>query len=114
MLLPDAGVRFRPPRGPAVELKTAPVLCARTVALRAGEVRRSPSMGRVPELRRGQRLPDAERRKLGAELRKWYEAGRSVRQLSAETGYSIGRVRRLLIESGVTFRPRGGPHSGSK
>ncbi len=54
------------------------------------------------------RLPDVERRRLGALLRKEYEGGKSVRQLCADTGYSIGRVRGLLQVAGVKFRPRGG------
>jgi DNA-directed RNA polymerase specialized sigma24 family protein len=65
-------------------------------------------MGKTPSLRRGQRLSAKQRDKIGAELLKRYEHGRSVRELCAETGYSIGRVRRLLIEAGVTFRSRGG------
>ncbi|HEU0086250.1 MAG TPA: helix-turn-helix domain-containing protein [Pseudonocardiaceae bacterium] len=71
-------------------------------------------MGKVPDLRRGQRLPDAERAKLGRQLVKRYEAGLSVREICAETGYSIGRVRRLLQEGGVEFRPRGGAQARSK
>jgi hypothetical protein len=67
-------------------------------------------MAKTPELKRGQRLPDAQRAKIGAELIKRYEAGKSVRDICAETGYSIGRVRRLLEESGVEFRERGGAH----
>lgn len=70
-------------------------------------------MSNMPVLSRNQRLPDSERTRVGAMLRERYEAGLSVRQLSRETGYSLGRIRRLLIESGVTFRPRGGAHRGS-
>ena len=70
-------------------------------------------MAKTPELRRGQRLPDGERAKVSAELLKRYQSGRSVREICAETGYSIGRVRRLLIDAGVTFRSRGGGHRRS-
>jgi len=63
---------------------------------------------KTPELGRNQRLPESQRAKLGAELLKRYKAGRSVREICAETGYSIGRTRRLLQEAGVTFRGRGG------
>ena len=62
----------------------------------------------TPKLKRGQRLPRQDQERIGKELLAQYEAGRSVRQLCAETGYSIGRVRRLLEDAGVTFRPRGG------
>lgn len=64
--------------------------------------------GVVPELRRGQRLRGDDRASVGRHLLERYESGESIRQLCAETGYSIGRVRRLLEESGVTFRGRGG------
>lgn len=71
-------------------------------------------MAKTPELKRGQRLPDSQRQKVGAELLKLYQAGRSVRQICAETGYSIGRVRRLLEEAGVTYRHRGGASGRSR
>ena len=44
-------------------------------------------MAKTPELRRGQRLPDGERKKVGAELLKRYQSGHSVREICAETGY---------------------------
>lgn len=65
-------------------------------------------MSQIPQLPRNQRLPDGERVRIGALLRERYESGLSVRQLCAETGYSIGRVRRMLIAAGVEFRQRGG------
>lgn len=65
-------------------------------------------MTKVPELRRGQRLSDTEREHLGADLLKRYQQGSSIRQICQQTGYSIGRVRRLLIGAGVEFRTRGG------
>jgi Helix-turn-helix domain len=67
-----------------------------------------PTMEHLPRLDRGRRMPYADRTAAGAELLKGYQAGKSVRQLCAETGYSIGRTRRLLIEAGVEFRSRGG------
>ena len=68
-------------------------------------------MAKTPPLRRGQRLAKKQRGKIGGELLQRYEQGRSVREICAETGYSIGRVRRLLLEAGVTFRARGGARS---
>ena len=62
----------------------------------------------TPSLTKGQRLPDAERARIGTALLREYESGKSIRQLCASTGYSIGRVRRLLEGVGVTFRGRGG------
>lgn len=44
---------------------------------------------------------------MGRELRARYEAGASVRVLTEETGYSIARVRRLLINAGTIMRRRG-------
>jgi hypothetical protein len=65
-------------------------------------------MAKTPELARNQRVTGAERSKLGSELLKRYQKGASIREICAETGYSIGRVRRLLVDAGVEFRGRGG------
>ena len=62
----------------------------------------------VPTLRRGERLSPAERERIGHELLRRYDGGESIRQLCHDTGFSIGRLRRLLIDAGVTFRTRGG------
>ena len=37
-----------------------------------------------------------------------YAAGESLMRLAEDTGRSFGHVRRLLIDAGVTMRPRGG------
>ena len=63
---------------------------------------------RVPALAKGRRISAAERDKLGKRLLAEYQAGKSIRQICAATGYSIGRVRGLLIDAGVEFRGRGG------
>ena len=63
---------------------------------------------RVPALAKGRRISAAERDKLGKRLLTEYQAGKSIRQICAATGYSIGRVRGLLIDAGVEFRGRGG------
>ena len=63
---------------------------------------------KLPQLQKNVRLPDAERKRVGEALLREYDKGRSIRELCADTGYSIGRVRRLLIEAGVNFRGRGG------
>jgi transcriptional regulator with XRE-family HTH domain len=49
-----------------------------------------------------------KRRSLAQELKAEYEAGASIRALSDETGLSCWSVRRLLSESGVILRARGG------
>ncbi|MFD8732353.1 helix-turn-helix domain-containing protein [Streptomyces sp. NPDC059611] len=48
------------------------------------------------------------RLKLGAELKKAYTAGTSVRTLEHSCGRSYGFVHRLLTEAGITLRTRGG------
>ncbi len=65
-------------------------------------------MTKVPSLSRGKRLQDKERSSVAAELLRRYDGGKSIREICGETGYSIGRVRRLLEEAGVEFRRRGG------
>ena len=62
----------------------------------------------TPVLAPHARLTGARRTKLAEQLAARYEAGESIRQLCASTGYSIGRVRGLLITAEVTFRARGG------
>jgi hypothetical protein len=56
------------------------------------------------------RIAGEQRERLVAQLRAAYEAGQSVRPPAAETGRSYGWVYRLLTDSGVTFRGRGGAH----
>lgn len=51
---------------------------------------------------------------IGQELRKRYEKGDSIRQLAAETGYSIQRVRTVLTATGVVMRARGRNPGASK
>ena len=65
-------------------------------------------MAKLPNLPRGKRLSGEDRSGVGHELLHRYQNGQSIRQLCAETGYSIGRTRRLLEEAGVEFRQRGG------
>ena len=65
-------------------------------------------MATVPDLSRNQSLTGRHREEAARELLARYQAGRSLRGLRAETGYSLGRIRRLLIEAGVEFRRRGG------
>jgi len=62
----------------------------------------------VAELGKGRRVQGGERDKLSADLKKKYAAGASIRELAAATGRSYGFVHRVLSESGVTLRGRGG------
>ena len=61
-----------------------------------------------PQLEKQRRMPDSLRQETGQRLVELYKRGKSVRQLCQETGYSIGRVRRLMDEVGVEYRSRGG------
>ncbi len=47
-------------------------------------------------------------------LKKKYDSGASIRALAEETGRSYGFVHRMLSESGVTLRGRGGATRGKK
>jgi predicted transcriptional regulator len=62
----------------------------------------------VTELGKGRRVTGTERDKLGAELKKKYTQGSSIRELAQSTGRSYGFIHRVLSESGVVLRGRGG------
>ena len=66
------------------------------------------------QLKKGARITGGERSRLAAELRKRYTGGSSIRELAAETGRSYGFVHRILAESGVTLRGRGGATRAKK
>ena len=59
-------------------------------------------------LKKGARITGAERTKLASDLRKQYDKGKSIRELAESHGRSYGFVHRVLTESGVTLRGRGG------
>lgn len=56
----------------------------------------------------GPRLSGKERVKMGRRVTRLYETGRDIRAISERTGLSYTLTRTLLIEQGVTLRPRGG------
>ena len=69
----------------------------------------------VPEtLKKGTRVTGADRSKLATLLSKRYDSGESIRSLAASTGRSYGFVHRILTETGVTLRGRGGATRSSK
>ncbi|MPY55288.1 hypothetical protein FPZ41_44810 [Streptomyces sp. K1PN6] len=77
--------------------------------------RTSHEEARVAEtLKKGSRVTGAARDKLAADLKKKYDSGASIRALAEETGRSYGFVHRMLSESGVTLRGRGGATRGKK
>lgn len=59
-------------------------------------------------LKKGARITGADRAKLARELKKQYAKGKSIRELADSHGRSYGFVHRVLSESGVTVRGRGG------
>jgi hypothetical protein len=63
-------------------------------------------------LKKGARITGAERAKLAADLKKQYDKGRSIRDLADTHGRSYGFVHRVLSESGVDLRGRGGATRG--
>ncbi|MEV6612105.1 MULTISPECIES: helix-turn-helix domain-containing protein [unclassified Kutzneria] len=63
---------------------------------------------KVADLKKGARITGPTRDKLAADLKKKYEKGASIRALAESTGRSYGFVHRVLSESGVTLRGRGG------
>ncbi len=66
----------------------------------------------MADIAKGRRITGAERDKLAGDLQKKYNAGASIRELAAETGRSYGFVHRVLSESGVALRGRGGATRG--
>lgn len=66
------------------------------------------------KLAKGARISGGVRDKLTTDLKKRYESGKSIRELAGETGRSYGFVHRLLAESGVELRGRGGATRGRK
>lgn len=74
-----------------------------------GKVHRGYAGGSIegPQLQIHMRLDDEIADSLGAELRRRYEAGRSIRDIANETTYSIGRVKSLLQRADTPLRSRG-------
>jgi hypothetical protein len=59
-------------------------------------------------LRKGTRVTGEDRNKLATDLKTRYDAGESIRSLATSTGRSYGFIHRILTETGVTLRGRGG------
>lgn len=73
-----------------------------------GVVHKGYEGGRIlPTLRSHEHISQERAAAMGGQLRLHYEEGRSVRDLAAETGYSIQRVRGLLQTARTQIRPRG-------
>jgi Helix-turn-helix domain len=59
-------------------------------------------------IRKGTRVTGADRSKLASDLKARYDAGESIRSLATATGRSYGFIHRILTETGVALRGRGG------
>jgi len=59
-------------------------------------------------IRKGTRVTGADRSKLATDLKARYNAGESIRSLASATGRSYGFIHRILTETGVVLRGRGG------
>ena len=63
-------------------------------------------------LRKGTRVTGEDRSKLATDLKKRYDGGESIRALANATGRSYGFIHRILTETGVSLRGRGGATRG--
>lgn len=61
----------------------------------------------LPYLLPNEHIEEERAEEIGKQLRLMYQVGRSVRDLSDESGYSIQRVRMLLHSADTKMRPRG-------
>jgi len=59
-------------------------------------------------LRKGTRVTGEDRNRLATDLKTRYDAGESIRSLATSTGRSYGFIHRILTETGVSLRGRGG------
>lgn len=65
-------------------------------------------MAESTTLRKGTRVTGEDRSRLATDLRSRYDAGESIRSLATSTGRSYGFIHRILTETGVALRGRGG------
>lgn len=96
----------RPPGGASVATIERPIA--------AGRLLERGSHLAVTTSDRGRRVVGSERQSLAKDLVKRYTSGESIRALAASTGRSYGFVHRVLTESGVQLRQRGGARRRKK
>ena len=65
-------------------------------------------MAESTTLRKGTRVTGEDRNLLATDLKNRYDAGESIRSLATSTGRSYGFIHRILTETGVALRGRGG------
>nr|WP_222708249.1 helix-turn-helix domain-containing protein [Streptomyces sp. PBH53] len=66
--------------------------------------------GRRRAVRKGEQITGTAREKLAREMKEQYEGGRSIRAIAEAYGRSYGFVHRVLTETDVSLRGRGGEH----
>ncbi|GAB1332565.1 helix-turn-helix domain-containing protein [Streptomyces sennicomposti] len=62
-------------------------------------------------MEKGKQITGTARAELAREMRKQYEQGMSIRAIAEEHGRSYGFVHRVLTETEVPLRARGGSHT---
>lgn len=65
-------------------------------------------MADTSTISKGTRVTGEDRSKLATNLKARYDAGESIRSLATATGRSYGFIHRILTETGVALRGRGG------
>ena len=63
----------------------------------------------MTEIKKGARLTGEDRARMSERVLAQYSEGHSIREIAQETGRSYGFVHRVLSESDVALRGRGGP-----
>jgi transposase len=63
----------------------------------------------VTDIKKGARLTGEDRARMSERVLAQYSEGHSIREIAQETGRSYGFVHRVLSESDVALRGRGGP-----
>ena len=63
----------------------------------------------MTEIKKGARLTGEDRARMSERVLAQYSEGHSIREIAQETGRSYGFVHRVLSESDVSLRGRGGP-----
>lgn len=59
------------------------------------------------QIAKGARLTGAARDAMTKRIVRLYGSGKSIRDITRETGRSFGTVHRMLVDSGTQLRPRG-------
>jgi hypothetical protein len=87
---------------------------AKSVSSLGREGIRMAATGTASTTEKGRRIVGTERQTLAKDLVKRYTSGESIRALAASTGRSYGFIHRVLTESGVQLRQRGGARRRKK